>query len=372
MSRLQPTSPNTLRVWQQNARKSQTAHEHILNTANPSEWDIILIQEPWIDTYGNARGNNYFRAFYPSPRTPGSNTPFRSFTLVNTNIATDDYQQINIPSHDITAIQFRNEHGHLAIFNIYNDCTHNNALDALDEYLNQDKAEAACARDQMAWFGDFNRHHPLWEEPRNRHLFQNNQLTEPLLDMISKYGMNMALPEGIPTLEASTTRNWTRPDNVWYSHAETNPFITCDVDPTLRPPITDHLPIISVIDISLGRSTAKETRNFREVSWENFSKYLDTQLANINPPMTLRTIDRFNEATDNLIRAIKLTIEKTVPISKPNPFKKRWWTKELTELRKKKTKLSNEAFRFRDIPDHPAKTEYRQISAEYAKLIKQT
>jgi len=57
----------------------------------------------------------------------------------------------------------------------------------------------------MAWFGDFNHHHPLWDEPRNAHLFNSCNLIEPLLDLVHSYGMRMALPPGIPTLEACST-----------------------------------------------------------------------------------------------------------------------------------------------------------------------
>jgi hypothetical protein len=56
---------------------------------------------------------------------------------------------------------------------------------------------------------------------------------------------------------------------------------------------------------------------------------------------------------------------------KPNPFKKRWWTRELTDLKKQKNRLNREAYRFRNIPNHPAKTELRNVTAEYVKCIKQ-
>ena len=73
----------------------------------------------------------------------------------------------------------------------------------------------------MIWLGDFNRHHPLWDEERNVHLFTTANLdaAQPLLNLLATYGMKMALPKGIPTLEAMNTKNYTRPDNVFCSSA---------------------------------------------------------------------------------------------------------------------------------------------------------
>ena len=59
------TLPLKLRIWQQNAHKSKTAHSYILNNANPNNWDIIALQEPWFDSYGNSCGTQYWRVVYP-------------------------------------------------------------------------------------------------------------------------------------------------------------------------------------------------------------------------------------------------------------------------------------------------------------------
>jgi hypothetical protein len=52
--------PQKLRIWQQNVHKSKTAQDYILNTANPKDWDVIALQEPWFDKYGNSHGSQYW------------------------------------------------------------------------------------------------------------------------------------------------------------------------------------------------------------------------------------------------------------------------------------------------------------------------
>ena len=61
---------------------------------------------------------------------------------------------------------------------------------------NEGRKEAGNrAGESVIWLGDFNRHHPLWDEERNAHLFTKAALmaAQTLLDLISKYDMQMTL-----------------------------------------------------------------------------------------------------------------------------------------------------------------------------------
>ena len=224
--------PTKLRIWQQNARKSQTAQHYILNT-DPLLYDLILLQEPWIDSYGNTRGNHHWRIVYPSNRHTDGHGTIRSVILINTNISTDAYATLSIPHSDITAIQLKGELGHCSIFNIYKDCTNNSTTNALHTYLNNNLASILpLPTDHMLWFGNFNRHHPLWEEDKNHRLFSPPHLIDPLIDTIQEFNMILALPLGIPTYE-SAAGNWARPNNMWRSNNPTNLIISCDTKPSM-------------------------------------------------------------------------------------------------------------------------------------------
>ncbi|KAI0308772.1 hypothetical protein OF83DRAFT_1044737, partial [Amylostereum chailletii] len=88
------------------------------------------------------------------------------------------------------------------------------------------------------WMGDFNRHSPAWDEPRNSHLFTNRNLAaaDVLLNLASHFDMDMALPKHIPTLRAHATKNWTRVDNVWISSEMSNRIVECNTKPDQIPP----------------------------------------------------------------------------------------------------------------------------------------
>jgi len=70
--------------------------------------------------------------------------------------------------------------------------------------------------------------------------------------------------------------------------------------------------------------------------------------------------------------SIRSTIESHVPMSKPCPHTKRWWTHDLSTLRRKKNRLATTSHRWRGLPDHPSHQQHQEIRKEYAKLIEKT
>src|ERR1700736_2213560 len=87
MSLRSPALLQNLRIWQQNVHKSKTAQTYVINTANPKDWDIIALQEPWIDSFGNSRGSQYWRVVYPANFYDDDRLHVCSILLTNTNIS---------------------------------------------------------------------------------------------------------------------------------------------------------------------------------------------------------------------------------------------------------------------------------------------
>ncbi|KIK35157.1 hypothetical protein CY34DRAFT_17202 [Suillus luteus UH-Slu-Lm8-n1] len=145
----------------------------------------------------------------------------------------------------------------------------------------------------MLWLGNFNRHHPMWEDIRNRHLF-NYRFSQPLIDLITDYGMLQLLPCGIPTLQANATGNWTRPDNVLGTEGTLDAVITCNTEPAKRGPKTDHLPILLTLELAVARQDDVPRPNWREVDWEAFGEALSAMLAP-TPPLPLALEAEFQQ-----------------------------------------------------------------------------
>ena len=135
MSNTPAPQPNRLRVWQQNINKSQVAQEDLINSDVSKHIDLLLLQEPYIDSYSNTKATRDWRVIYPSNHL-SSDKPACSVVLVSTSLDTNRWSQISIlNTNDLTAIQFHSASNTLDLYNIYNDCQHNTTLDTLDSHL---------------------------------------------------------------------------------------------------------------------------------------------------------------------------------------------------------------------------------------------
>ena len=320
------------------------AQEDLINSDVYKNYDLVLLQEPFIDSYGNTKATKDWWVTYPSHHLT-TDHPVCSVILVNANLDTNSWVQHSIPwSNDLTAIQFKGNTGTIDIYNIYNNCHHNETMEALDLHLQHWPASSVDSQNRyMLWCSDFNRHHLLWDEERNHHLFMAaaRRAAVRLLKKVLAYRMLMILPKGTPTLEAKSTKSLTCPDNVFCSVNAEELVVICDMDPHLRGLGVDHMPILTTLELPLPRVPAPESRNFRMVDWVTFCEALVAQLINIPSPAPLTSEAGFQAAVSGLTEALQATIQDAVLLSKPCPHSKCWWSSKLSELKRKKNKLSS-------------------------------
>ena len=119
-----PTSNlNQLCIYQLNCNASNDAQLIMLNSLNPNDWDIIALQEPYIDFKGVTHATPPWYVVYPSRHyTEPQDT--RAVMLINKKLSTNSWESLQIDSSDITAIRLSGDFGYIRILNIYNDCNH--------------------------------------------------------------------------------------------------------------------------------------------------------------------------------------------------------------------------------------------------------
>src|ERR1700690_2653779 len=365
-------APIRLNIWQQNLNKSAKVQWDLINSPVHKNWDVLLIQEPYLDSFGNTKATSNWHVIYPSSRFTNDST-VRSVMLINTKLNTNHWHQLNLTdNNDSTAIQFIGPYGRVTLFNLYIDGTHSDALTALDGFVNTNRQIGSSnENDYMIWCGDFNRHHPLWDEERNVHLFTAAALEDAhkLIEILADHDMIMTLPKDIPTLQAMATGNWTRPDNVFASANTEQLIVRCDTDPRLRGPGTDHMPILTILDLPLERKVSPPSHNFRMTDWKAFNEELAACLVDIPLPTALTTEIDFQDVVNNLTSTLQDVIRTTVPMTKPCPHSKRWWNKDLSDLKKAKNKLSSTSYKFRAVPDHPSHEQHRAVRNQYGDAI---
>lgn len=349
--------------------KSYDAHHELLASAHNINFDVIALQEPGINFTGLTCANHEWKVVYPD-RHHDHPHETRSVLFISSKIPTNLWRAIATTSSDLTALLMTSNSGKVLIFNVYNDCNHSRTLEELRRVLLLLAQEFDIATIHMLWLGDFNRHHPMWDEARNNHLFTRAALddAEKLIDLTQEFNMLMALPQGIPTLEHSRSRNLSRPDNVFCSNSLVDLTVSCDARPELRPALVDHFPILSTFDLSFDRFIPPTRRNFRKVDWEAFFEDLEARLAERPAPSSIATIPDLRELLDFLSEALEATIGEHVPIFKQSPFMRRWWTQELTDARKKKNRLQRRSYRMRFTMFHPVHEEARIARNDFVQL----
>jgi len=174
----------------------------------------------------------------------------------------------------------------------------------------------------MIWLGDFNRHHLLWETEDNHHFNSSEEAIQPLLNLLQDFDMDLVLPPGIPTYEMAA-HNWTRPDNVWRSHHDINPIISCNTEPHIHPLNADHLPIVTIIELPIARASLPSSRDFQIVDYEKFNTALKTRLDHDSSAKLINSKAEFIKKVDELISIIQNTITTLIPLKKPSLFSKR-------------------------------------------------
>ncbi|KDR73224.1 hypothetical protein GALMADRAFT_1341572, partial [Galerina marginata CBS 339.88] len=186
--------------------------------------------------------------------------------------------------------------------------------------------------------------------------------------------MKMALPKDIPTLEAFGTKNHTRVNNVFCTEALLDQFIKCDIDSDQRPHLTDHFPIISVIDMDPVTVEHIPRRNYRATDWEAFTEHLKEGLEAMEAPREFEEgeVAEMEEARRSLEEVVQKSITQHVPMSKPTPYSKRWWTKDLAKAKAAAQKLARKSFRANQDREDPIHEEARKARNNYSELMKHT
>lgn len=361
-----------LRIWQENLNKSMNANLDLINHPRLHlDWDLILIQEPYLDFLNNTRASHNWRVVYPTNH--GSSPQHtRSVILVNSRLSTNDWRQLDFPHPDVTVLHLSGAIGTLTIFNIYNADDNDDTLHLLARYCHHD-LQRLCPNHagQLMWAGDFNRKHPAWELQANSRCFTTSALqrAQVLIDYVADFDLFMALPTGIATLKHKCWKGEYRPDNVFLASDLQENLISCKANRSLTPAGTDHYPILTVLEFTVTTHTPEQRRNFHNVDWKKFRAELQSQLTTLGPACRIRTIEDFQAKADGLHTALANTIERVVPLLKPSPYMKRWWTPELAAKRKVKRKLADEAYRFRYVDDHPSHEAARRAEQDFCKAI---
>ena len=175
--------------------------------------------------------------------------------------------------------------------------------------------------------GNFNLHHPLWNPADyNTH----DREAEDLIDIMATNGLDLILPAG--------TITFPRFDLVWGNARMEGKVQRCQVAYNYDHS-SDHLPIITTLDLKPEKMEELPKYNFEKTNWELLKAKIIEFLPPItNEPASPAMVDKLAE---DLTAALAKAIEYMTPRRRISPFSKRWWTEELMKGRRETNKARN-------------------------------
>ena len=252
--------------------------------------------------------------------------------MIWVNKKTVPHRQIDIASADIAAVLLFTPSPTLAI-SVYippeRGCegtrTLTQGLDAIREAHQRVQCEYGDNIDTLI-VGDFNRHDQLWGG--NQVATRNRQgEAEPIVLLMADWGLTSLLPRGIFTREEGPFRSTI--DLVLASTDLSRRVTRCRIHPVEHG--SDHRAIETTFQCEAPPTLPPTARfSFREAPWADINrklKDLETEVIDITDSSEL------DATVGRLTGRISAAIRQLVPVARPSPYGKRWWTPELTALR---------------------------------------
>lgn len=179
--------------------------------------------------------------------------------------------------------------------------------------------------------GDFNKHDPLWAGPM--HPARSARSTaDPLIDIVLRHGLALCFEPGTPTFLSAVHRTWSTLDLFFVSGDSLLPLLNyCR---TFAGDASDHLGLEAEFNIRPDLHVRKDRPQYRETDWVDFAKRVPQHFLNHPLPMALDSPEALDDLVRQLESGLTKTLSEVVPVSKNSQFRNRWWTAELTALRR--------------------------------------
>jgi hypothetical protein len=124
-----------LSIWQQNINKSPACQHNIIsnNILIRKGINLIILQEPAISSTGFSIASRDWMPVYPSNHSINPHIT-RSIRLIRVDVSTENWNQIDFPSSNVTVIQMTRHWGKVTVFNIYSNGKSNDMIKLLTDY----------------------------------------------------------------------------------------------------------------------------------------------------------------------------------------------------------------------------------------------
>lgn len=357
------TSLHDFRIRSLNCHRSHEVILSFLNHSDPLLFDILCIQEP-PPSFASLPSLCPLQWDRILPTSSAEGVPIKCFMYVSKRLPSCSYNQIRVPHSNITAIRLEIQDIFISLFNVYNPPSSSQTIETLASFL-RSPGTSPSASDALLLLGDFNKHDALWEGP-DHHSRYNRCDSDPLIDIILHHGLELCFEPGTPTFFSQAHSTWSTLDLMLASSDSLIPLLLyCR---TFSGDASDHLGLEAEFAVSPDHSTQKPRPRFRETDWKEFAEEVPRYFK-AHPLPTLSTeaasLDSFVEALES---GLVHVLAQLVPSTKVSGYRSRWWTAELSTLRKEYRQAQRRITK--STRNHPLWTAMREARNRYLAAIR--
>jgi exonuclease III len=333
---------STLNILQANLRKMSGVQDALYNDLELWEFDLILMQEPnYCEFDSNIHiigiGPN-FEAIKPKVTTQGNQDGrIRSCIWANKN---SEYVQIPTDSNDITIIILQRADRNILVASVYIPSRTSDGEEdeqQLASYMQEiqkviEREKTTKPELEILVAGDFNRHDSLWGGPQVA-LEQRQGEGAKITDFIEHNNLQHLTPQGTVTWERNEQKSII--DLIMASEKLSEDMIKCKIWDTEYG--SDHRAIHTAIFMDqILEQPQQERYLLQKADWKAVRETIKQTLASSPFP----TVD-IEEMQQYIQQATEDAIRQHCPKAKPSVYRKRWWTPDLTALRRNYTWTRN-------------------------------
>ena len=330
-----PSMNRAFQVLQLNGRKQDTVQHSLMNDSQLKDFSVLAISEPYAWTTDETvitapMGHPNWTKITPTTQNK-ERWAFRSMLWIRRDI---DAEQVPVESPDLTAVVLRLPDRSILVVSIYIEPQNEEALlnttNKLDRLIRQTRATISTRLDVIL-AGDFNRHDQLWGGDDVSPSRQGE--ADLIIDLMSEHALQSLLPRGTKTWKKGESE--TTIDLILASEELATSMVKCLVHSTEHG--SDHRAIETTFDIATPERSAETRLLFKNAPWTDIRARITRGFHGVPVGGSVQL------QTDRLMAVVLEAVNALTPKAKPSPYAKRWWTKDLTQLRKVHTYWRNQA-----------------------------
>ncbi|RBQ84877.1 hypothetical protein VDGD_04845 [Verticillium dahliae] len=245
-----------------------------------------------------------------------------------------DAEQVRIPSPDVVAATVRLPGRDILLMSVYVQGRDAEALLETCQTLDRVIREARGTGGQVVEViiaGDFNQHDCLWGGDDVSPARQGE--ADVVIDLMNEYSLRSLLPRGTKTWQGRDQESTI--DLILASEDLARTLVKCTTHETDHG--SDHQAVETKLDLAMPQPRMEPRLLFKNAPWKEINARIAGRL------QTVPTEGSVQEQADGLMDTVLEAVHELTPKAKPSHYAKRWWTTELTQLRRIYTYWRNRA-----------------------------